>query len=71
MKRSSPRPRKNQTFNLRLSALDRERLDILAQHHNAPAATTVRMLVKRFYDEISAPDPERTGTGHSCEGGRS
>jgi predicted DNA-binding protein len=37
---------KGLTFKMRLDEGDRERLDMLAEHYSAPAATVVRILVK-------------------------
>jgi hypothetical protein len=45
---------KDLMFKLRLDAQDRERLDAVAAHFSAPAATAVRMLIKQKYDEIKA-----------------
>lgn len=39
-------------FKLRLDEADRGRLDALAEHYSAPAATVIRMLVKRDADAI-------------------
>jgi predicted DNA-binding protein len=45
---------KDQTFKLRLDAQDRERLEAVAAHYSAPAATAIRMLIKEKHDEIRA-----------------
>jgi hypothetical protein len=45
---------KDRTFKLRLDAQDRERLDAVAAHYSAPAATAIRMLIKEKHDEIRA-----------------
>jgi predicted DNA-binding protein len=44
---------KNQQFNLRLDADDKERLEVLSKHYAAPAATVIRMLVKRDFDAVA------------------
>jgi hypothetical protein len=43
---------KDKTFNLRLDEEDRARLEVIAHHLSAPAATAVRMLVKEKYDRL-------------------
>src|SRR5258708_13006256 len=43
---------KDLTFKLRLDAQDRERLEAVAAHYSAPAATAIRMLIKEKYDAI-------------------
>ena len=43
---------KDRTFNLRLDDEDRARLEVVAHHLSAPAATAVRMLVKERYDRL-------------------
>ncbi|MBI5536866.1 MAG: hypothetical protein HY898_29360 [Deltaproteobacteria bacterium] len=43
---------KDKTFNLRLAEEDRVRLDALAAHFSAPAATAVRMIIKAEYDRL-------------------
>lgn len=43
---------KDQMFKLRLDAADRARLEAVAEHLSAPAATAIRMLVKREADAI-------------------
>jgi len=43
---------KDKTFNLRLDEKDRERLDAVAEHYSAPAATVVRILIKEKYDAL-------------------
>jgi hypothetical protein len=45
---------KDLVFKMRLDVADKERLDQLALHYSAPAATVVRMLVKRDADEVAA-----------------
>jgi|HubBroStandDraft_2_1064218.scaffolds.fasta_scaffold98446_1 predicted DNA-binding protein len=51
-------------FKMRLDEKDRERLNQLAEHYSAPAATVVRILVKERVDEIaraalSLPKPRK------------
>lgn len=46
---------KDLMFKLRLDEADRKRLEILSEHFSAPAATVVRMLVKREADAVSKP----------------
>lgn len=41
-------------FKLRLDAEDRKRLDAIAAHYSAPAATALRMLIKREHDRLQA-----------------
>jgi predicted DNA-binding protein len=53
---------KDLMFKLRLDDLDRKRLDAVAQHYSAPAATVVRMLIKEKYDGIQAAGPRRRST---------
>jgi hypothetical protein len=43
---------KDLMFKLRLDAQDRERLEAVAAHYSAPAATAIRILVKEKYDAI-------------------
>jgi hypothetical protein len=43
---------KDLMFKLRLDAEDRDRLDAVAEHYSAPAATAIRMLIKEKYDEL-------------------
>jgi predicted DNA-binding protein len=40
-------------FKMRLDEKDRERLNLLAEHYSAPAATVVRILVKERADAIA------------------
>jgi hypothetical protein len=47
---------KDLMFKLRLDAQDRERLDAVATHYSAPAATAIRMLIKEKYDSLSRTD---------------
>jgi hypothetical protein len=47
---------KDKTFNLRLDDLDRKRLDRIAQELSAPAATAVRILIKKEYDQLVASE---------------
>jgi hypothetical protein len=44
---------KDLMFKLRLDEADRERLEKLAEHYSAPAATVVRMLIKEKHDEVT------------------
>jgi hypothetical protein len=44
---------KDLMFKLRLDETDRERLEKLAEHYSAPAATVVRMLIKEKHDEVT------------------
>lgn len=46
--------KKDKTFNLRLDEQDRARLDRIAAHYSAPAATAVRILIKREADRLDA-----------------
>ncbi len=39
-------------FKLRLDAQDRQRLDALAEHYSAPAATVLRILIKKEFDSM-------------------
>ncbi len=50
---------KDQTFKLRLDEQDRERLDAIAAHLSAPAATAIRMLIKEKYDAIQQRESGR------------
>ncbi len=43
---------KDLVFRMRLDDQDRERLDLLAKHYSAPAATVLRILVKEKYDAV-------------------
>lgn len=43
---------KDLMFKLRLDAEDRKRLEAVAVHYSAPAATVIRILVKEKYDAI-------------------
>ncbi|MGH7435424.1 MAG: hypothetical protein ACRENE_07095, partial [Polyangiaceae bacterium] len=43
---------KDLMFKLRLDAQDRERLDAVAAHLSAPAATAIRILIKEKHDAI-------------------
>lgn len=45
---------KDLVFRMRLDDQDRERLDMLAKHYSAPAATVLRILVKEKYDVVKA-----------------
>lgn len=49
---------KDLMFKLRLDEQDRDRLDAVAQHLSAPAATAIRMLIKEKYDAIGGDDLE-------------
>lgn len=44
--------KRDQTFNLRMGSADRKRLNALAKHYAAPAATAVRVLIKLEYDRL-------------------
>jgi antitoxin component of RelBE/YafQ-DinJ toxin-antitoxin module len=44
---------KDKTFNIRLDEQDRMRLDEIAAHYAAPAATAVRILIKREHDRLA------------------
>lgn len=50
-------------FKLRLDETDRARLAALAEHYSAPAATVIRMLVKRDADAVGivASKPTKRG----------
>lgn len=53
---------KDLMFKLRLDAQDRARLDAVAAHFSAPAATAIRILIKERYDAIVAhPAPPPLG----------
>jgi predicted DNA-binding protein len=39
-------------FKLRLDDADRERLDRVAEHYSAPAATVIRILIKKEFDAV-------------------
>jgi hypothetical protein len=39
-------------FKLRLDDADRERLDRVAEHYSAPAATVIRILIKKEFDAL-------------------
>lgn len=43
---------KDKVFKLRLDDKDRRRLDAVAEHLSAPAATAIRMIIKEKYDNI-------------------
>jgi len=43
---------KDLMFKLRLDAQDRLRLDALAEHYSAPAATVLRILIKKEFDSV-------------------
>ena len=45
---------KDLMFKLRLDAEDRRRLYVVAEHFTAPAAMTIRVLIKQKHDEIVA-----------------
>jgi hypothetical protein len=45
---------KELVFKMRLDEADRKRLDELAEHYSAPAATVVRMLIKEKCDEVAS-----------------
>jgi predicted DNA-binding protein len=44
---------KGLVFKMRLDEQDRERLNVLAEHYSAPAATVVRILVKEKVDALA------------------
>jgi hypothetical protein len=48
-------------FKLRLDDADRERLDRVAEHYSAPAATVIRILIKKEFDALglAAATPAR------------
>ncbi len=46
--------RKDQTFNLRLDEADRKRLDVVAEHFAASAATAIRIVIKEKFDALEA-----------------
>jgi len=48
----TPSMAKDLMFKLRLDEEDRRRLRVVADHFSAPAATAVRMLIKKEYDEL-------------------
>lgn len=54
-------------FKMRLDAEDRERLDAVAAHYSAPAATAIRILIKEKCDSIDAR-PRSGSTGRSAAG---
>jgi hypothetical protein len=41
-------------FKLRLDESDRQRLDLVAAHYSAPAATVLRILVKKEFEALRA-----------------
>ena len=49
---------KDQIFRFRLDEVDRIRLDALAKHYSAPAATVVRILVNEKARELGLTDEE-------------
>lgn len=50
---------KDRTFQLRLDGEDRKRLDVIAKELSAPAATAIRILIKREFDRIEDEKRER------------
>jgi hypothetical protein len=44
---------KEKMFKLRIDEADKARLDDLAAHYSAPAATVVRMLIKEKHEELA------------------
>jgi predicted DNA-binding protein len=61
MMQTHPVP-KDLMFKLRLDAEDRKRLEAVAQHYSAPAATVIRILVKEKFDAIRRESLETTPT---------
>jgi len=55
---------KDLMFKLRLDAQDRKRLEAVAAHLSAPAATAVRMLIKEKYDAVEAARAVHLGREH-------
>jgi hypothetical protein len=51
---------KDQIFRFRLDEADRQRLDALAKHYSAPAATVVRILIAEKAREIGFVVPDAT-----------
>jgi hypothetical protein len=52
---------KDITFNLRLDADDRKRLDVIANEYCAPRATALRILIKKEHDRLLAEKRQRYG----------
>lgn len=52
---------KDLMFKLRLDEQDRERLDAVAAHFSAPAATAIRILIKEKFDQLP-PEERRPAT---------
>jgi hypothetical protein len=48
---------KDLMFKLRLDEADRARLNAVAAHYSAPAATAIRILIKQAHDQL--PSEER------------
>jgi hypothetical protein len=44
--------RRSRSFKLRLSAVEREHLEIASKHYNLPAAALLRFLLKQEFDKI-------------------
>ena len=58
---------KDLMFKMRLDADDRARLDDLAKHYSAPAATVVRILVKEKHEDVMS-ERLRTRTNAEAQG---
>jgi hypothetical protein len=56
---------KDRMFKLRLDAKDRERLDAVAAHYSASAATVIRILVKEKFDAIRRKEAQTEAATHS------
>jgi hypothetical protein len=55
---------KDQTFKLRLDEEDRARLESVAKHYSARAATAIRWLIKEKFDAIEAEKVTTLGREH-------
>jgi|GEM_PF-6540359 len=48
-----------ETFNMRLTEQDRDRLAILVAHHEVPATTVVRLLLRREVESLGEDAPKK------------
>ena len=63
---------KELSFKMRLDERDRARLEMLAEHYSVPAASVVRILVKKEVDALERDAlglPKPRGTAKSKRGG--
>lgn len=51
--------KKSLTFQIRLDEADRKRLDVIAREYCAPAATALRILIKKESDRIEYERKQR------------